>query len=355
MKGEIGISVVIPTRNRAHFLDDCLRSLVVQRCETSFEVIVVDNASTDATPEVLAAWSERDGRVRSLREPRLGRAAALNAGMAVARGELLLFTDDDVYVRPGFVETYRRFFAGHDRGLVFAGGAIHSIALDIEWPWWFSPRTARSLILVDWGPQRRLNPGETVWGANTAAPRRVFEELGTWHEEMGVRGDYRPPIDKPELNEDLEFEERVRAAGGEIWFVADAVVEHRTEVPGPRIVLRKGFAAGRNDFNRAERPGMPVDRRRGPRSLRTGLAWVWAMARYLGHALLFRLRPDRDRFDRAWQAAWSSGWRMEDLVAGGPHDAFDRRVRRVTRVLTQRAASLAPQELPEEAPVRGHR
>ena len=352
MTGVARISVVIPTRNRSRYLDDCLRSLADQRTEVPFEVIVVDNASSDDTRERVERWCERDDRFRYVHEEVLGRAVALNAGMAVATGDVLLFTDDDVYVQQGFVETYRRFFDEHDEGLVFAGGAIHAAALEIEWPWWFSPRTARSLILIDWGPERRLERGETVWGANTAAPRRVFDELGPWHEEMGVRGDYRPPIDKPELNEDLEFEERVRDAGGEVWFVADAVVDHRTDVPGPRICLRKGFATGRNDFNRAERPGMPVDRRRGPRSLRTAVAWTGAMLRYLVHTIAFRLRPGRARFDRAWQAAWSSGWRMEDLLAGGPHDAFDGRVRRITRVITQRAASLAPEELPEEPPSR---
>jgi glycosyltransferase involved in cell wall biosynthesis len=353
VSGEVEISVVIPTRNRAGFLEDCLRSLAEQRCETPFEVVVVDNASDDGTQDLVRRWSAADERFRYVRQERLGRAAAMNAGIGVARGEVLIFTDDDVYVCRDLVETYRRFFAEHPDGLVFAGGTIRPVALEAEWPWWFSPRSARSLILIDWGGERPLGPGETVWGANTAAPRRVFDRLGVWHEDMGVRGDYRPPLDRPELNEDLEFEERVRAAGGEIWFVADAVVEHRTDIPGPRICLRKGFASGRNDFNRAERPGMPRDRRRGPRSLRSAAAWVCALARYLGNALAFRLRPGRRRFDRAWQAAWSSGWRMEDLLARGPHDAFDRRVRRITRVATQRAASLVPRDLPDEPPSRG--
>jgi hypothetical protein len=217
--------------------------------------------------------------------------------------------------------------------------------MHLRWPSWFSPRAARSLILVDWGGERALAPGETVWGGNTAVPADVFTALGTWNEAMGVRDGYRPPIDQPHLNEDLEFEDRVRAAGGQVWFVADAVVEHRTEVPGPRTCLRKGFGTGRNDFNRAFRPGKPEDRVRGPRTPASLVAWLSAQARYLLWTLLFRARPDGRVFDRAWFAAWSSGWRMEDLLAGGPHDGFDRQVRRITRFLTQRAASLAPAEL----------
>lgn len=344
VRERIDISVVIPTRNRAGFLPDCLGSLASQRSEAAFEVIVVDNASEDGTAAVLREWAERDPRFRWVREETLGRAAALNAGMAIARGDVFLFTDDDVYVQPGFVEAYRRFFADHPERPIFAGGAIHSVPLRLAWPSWFSPRAARSLILVDWGGERPLTPGETVWGGNTAAPRDVFEALGTWDEEMGIRGDHRPPIDQPELNEDLEFEDRVRVAGGEVWFVPSAVVDHRTTVPGPRSCLRKGFGTGRNDFNRAFRPGMPEDRVRGSRTARSLVAWLSAQARYLTWTLAFRLRPGPGLFDRAWFAAWSSGWRMEDLLAGGPHDRFDRAVRRITRALTQGAASLAPVE-----------
>jgi hypothetical protein len=90
---------------------------------------------------------------------------------------------------------------------------------------------------------------------------------------------------------------------------------------------------------------MPEDRVRGRRTPGSLAAWLSAQARYLTWTLAFRLRPGPGLFDRAWFAAWSAGWRMEDLLAGGPHDGFDRAVRRITRTLTQGAASLAPAEL----------
>ena len=82
----VDVTVVIPTRNRAHWLPDCLESLVSQETNASIEFVVVDNASRDPTPAVIAGWSTRDPRVRALREEKLGRSAALNSGMRVARG-----------------------------------------------------------------------------------------------------------------------------------------------------------------------------------------------------------------------------------------------------------------------------
>lgn len=67
------------------------------------EIIVVDNGSEDGTPDLLAGWAERDPRVRAVREERLGRSRALNTGLEVARGDVVLFTDDDVLVGAGWV------------------------------------------------------------------------------------------------------------------------------------------------------------------------------------------------------------------------------------------------------------
>ena len=74
----VTVSVVIPTRNRASLLADCLESLTSQRSATPFEIVVVDNASTDRTPEFAAEAAARDPRVRVVREARLGRARALD-------------------------------------------------------------------------------------------------------------------------------------------------------------------------------------------------------------------------------------------------------------------------------------
>jgi glycosyltransferase involved in cell wall biosynthesis len=87
------VSVIIPTCNRAQFLRAAVESVLNQTFQ-DFEIIVVDDASSDETPQ--AARSFADGRVRYLRqEPKKGQGAARNAGIRAARGEYIALLDDD--------------------------------------------------------------------------------------------------------------------------------------------------------------------------------------------------------------------------------------------------------------------
>ena len=88
------ISVVVPVYNGASTLAKCLEALFASDYE-NFEVIVVNDGSTDATPQIAARYP-----CRLLNQPNMGAAQAKNAGAREATGELLFFTDDDVYVPP---------------------------------------------------------------------------------------------------------------------------------------------------------------------------------------------------------------------------------------------------------------
>ena len=97
-QGQPAVSVVIATRNRRGLLSEAIATVVDQTL-SDWELIVVDDASEDDTAELLASID--DSRVRSLRQPAHGeRSKARNLGLAEARGEFVMFLDDDDLLRP---------------------------------------------------------------------------------------------------------------------------------------------------------------------------------------------------------------------------------------------------------------
>ena len=108
MSDEPLISIVLPVYNGARYLQEALASVTAQTWP-HWELICVDDASTDATPALLAAWAARDSRIRVLRHERNERLpAALNTGFAAARGELLTWSSDDNRYRPEALATLAR-------------------------------------------------------------------------------------------------------------------------------------------------------------------------------------------------------------------------------------------------------
>ncbi len=101
------LSVVIATRDRAAFLERTLTSLARQRGAPAFEVVVADNGSSDATLDVVArARVAGDLAIERVFVPRPNRGAARNAGVAQARGALIVFVDDDVWLPPHFLAAH---------------------------------------------------------------------------------------------------------------------------------------------------------------------------------------------------------------------------------------------------------
>src|SRR3954451_610117 len=114
---EPAVSVVIPTRGRAEYLEVALASLAGQDLAEPFEVIVVDDGATDRTPEVVAAAG-----VRSLRhETRRTLNAARNSGASAAGADLIAFADDDVAAPAGWLRELVEGAARHPEAEAFGG------------------------------------------------------------------------------------------------------------------------------------------------------------------------------------------------------------------------------------------
>ncbi len=119
------LSIIIATRNRASLLARVLESLAAQEAPPPFEVVVADNGSSDATADVVAraASSQLDIRRVYVAEP--NRAAARNAALAAAEGEIVVFVDDDVWLPPTFLCAHAKAHRGD--GVLAVSGPILNV------------------------------------------------------------------------------------------------------------------------------------------------------------------------------------------------------------------------------------
>ena len=126
------VSFVIPCYNYARFLPDCLNGILGQEGDYSFEIIAVDDCSTDNTLEVLEQF--RDSRMTILRhEKNQGHVKTVNEGLGAARGTFVARVDPDDRYRPGFLSTLLPKFAEYpDVAFVYGDAALINAAGVIE-------------------------------------------------------------------------------------------------------------------------------------------------------------------------------------------------------------------------------
>jgi glycosyltransferase involved in cell wall biosynthesis len=220
-------SVIIRSYNRLPALCELLDRLLVQRFD-GFEIVIVDQ-STRATAAQEAALATRtaDPRVRLLKFPPLGGPGARNAGVRAARGEILLFIDDDDLPEgEGWIAAHVANYAD-PRCLGATGRSV--IEAGREPPYRRMARAERLVMSLSWlGMQRpyaRVNvrkPVDSVHGGNVSLRRSAIERAGLWDECTPVE-------------DELSFNYRLRArlAPGEyVVFDPTAVMLRRVDVPG---------------------------------------------------------------------------------------------------------------------------
>ena len=114
---QISISVIVPVYNAAQWLETCIDSLLTQELD-GVEILLVDDGSTDGSGDLCDAAAARSARVRVRHQPNGGVSAARNAGIAMARGEYILFADSDDYLAADHLKTVRAALRAHSGALV---------------------------------------------------------------------------------------------------------------------------------------------------------------------------------------------------------------------------------------------
>jgi glycosyltransferase involved in cell wall biosynthesis len=257
MAGSISASIVIPTRDRTDYLEATLASLAGQAADRRAEVIVVSDGGGARTARVAERYR---AQLVSLAQSR-GANAARNAGIAAAHSDLIVFIDDDITAPPDWLGALLDGARAAPRYEVF-GGPIRA-RLEGGGPR-SCGREGAPITTLDLGPEDC--DATFVWSANMAVRRSALERVGPFDESIHGRG------------EEEDWEQRYRAGGGTIRYLAHAGVEHRrtssdsTVWALSRAAYRLGRTARRHDLRKGTAPPLGGE-------LRTLAGCAWHTAR----------------------------------------------------------------------------
>jgi glycosyltransferase involved in cell wall biosynthesis len=240
-------TVIVCTHNRADILERCIDA-IARELEDECEIVVVDSASTDDTGSVIGQLQGRWPMLRHEHLAESGLSRARNHGIEVARGDVLLFLDDDAEPRPGW---FRALIGAFDDPNVAGAGGPSQLVWPGGEPSWATEEQCTLFSAFDLGgPGRFFEPGHHPFGVNMAVRREWAEKLGGFSSGLGRRGASLLS------NEELVFFARLAELGGRSWYEPGAQVLHH--VPDDRRsrvwLLRRAWAQGRSDV-RARRLG----------------------------------------------------------------------------------------------------
>ena len=240
------LSIVVLTYNRAGLLDGCLESLAgLDDPGVPIEIVVVDDGSTDATPEVVRKRMTQDARIRCHRRPHGGIAAARNTGILASTGEVVAIVADDYLLAPDYASTIVSFFDARpdarivrfriapadDRYLSRVGHAYQDASARRRYADGAGFRGHRALWRrYDREPAITTDHGLEAAGA-AAFRREVFDRVGLFDESF-------------ERAEDSDLTARLRAAGIAVHYDPFHLVRHRYDNDW-RSVLRTAYRSGR--------------------------------------------------------------------------------------------------------------
>jgi glycosyltransferase involved in cell wall biosynthesis len=227
------LSLVICTRNRASQLAQSIESLTRLQYRSSWELIIVDNGSTDETQEILKKYRETLP-LKIIIESRPGAGRARNRGWVSSRGEIVAFTDDDCYPAPDFLSSVARCFEESPQ-LGFVGGRI--LLHDPEdYRITIQEKTSRQQFL----PGEFIRPG-LIQSANLACRRTALESVRGFDERFGPGSLF--------ICEDLDLIARMLANG---WWGAyeprPLVYHHHRRRTEEALRLMRQYDRGRGAF-----------------------------------------------------------------------------------------------------------
>ena len=255
------VSVIVPTRNRSNLLARTLEGLTRQDADPDeFEVIVVDNGSTDDTSQVCTDFNAMIPDLHVRYDDRPGLHIGRHVGLEASSADIALFGDDDIVPDVGWVRAVSEGFSDEAVGLVGGPCRPDYAVTPPEWvdelrvsaaTGWFIPEFS----VIDLGGVTQPIAPEMVFGCNFGVRRHLIEEVGGFHpdalpsELLRFRGDGEVPVARG-----------VVAAGYSAVYVPGAAVAHHVSAERLRIeyIEQRAFAEGVTDsYRRIRSTGRP--------------------------------------------------------------------------------------------------
>lgn len=184
----IVLSVIIPTRNRAALLQMTLQSLLSQTLpRDSFEVLVIDNGSTDKTKQVAESVGQKLGNVRYFYDSTPGLHVGRHLGMKMAKSDILVYADDDIEAFPSWLEAIADSF--HNQNVVLVGGKILP-KFEADPPDWimemwreniYGKRILGYLSILDLGNLITTIDPSYVYGCNFSVRKSILDKTQGFH------------------------------------------------------------------------------------------------------------------------------------------------------------------------------
>lgn len=217
------LSIIICTYNREKYIRPLLESIANNDYpNTDYEIVLVDNNCTDNTCGVckLFAAAHPEVTLRYVVEPEQGLSAARNKGIKEAKGDIIIYVDDDALVDSDYIRQYAEHFAAHPATMA-AGGPIEPL-YETEEPSWMSPYTKALLTAwMNYGDKVREYPkGRYPGGGNAAYRKEVFERVGLFNTELGRKGNLLL------ASEEKDIFDKMKALGMKVLYLPTPVLHH---------------------------------------------------------------------------------------------------------------------------------
>lgn len=239
------ISAIICTLNRAHYLQKAISSLVNQDLPwEAYEILIVDNGSTDDTREVVDRFSG-SGNIRYIHEPVMGLSHARNRGWREASAPYVAYLDDDAVAEPVWLGKIRQVFETMNPQPGCVGGKVMPI-WEAPRPFWLGDDLLCSLTALDWSDSPHVIDNlnsEWLAGANIAFPKELLDRLGG----------FTPHLDRSGTrllsSGDVFLEKQIQQAGYTCFYYPDVAVSHL--IPASRLTrswfMRRYYFQGVSD------------------------------------------------------------------------------------------------------------